>query len=61
MSKKILATLFLLAWLSQAIYLLPIPDFAKLGSTDTVQATIASGWIITAVLIAFGLVAASPG
>jgi hypothetical protein len=61
MSKKILTALFLLAWLSQAIYLFPIPDFGKLGSTDTVQATIASGWIITAVLIAFGLVAGIVG
>lgn len=61
MSKKIFVTLFLLSWFSQAVYLVPTPDFGKLGSADTVQATIASGWIITAVLIAFGLVAGFVG
>lgn len=48
---------FLIAWLSQLVYLLPLPDLAKLSSPDVVAATRATGWIVDAVSIAFGLIA----
>lgn len=54
---KILVWIFLLTWLSQVVYLIPIPNLANVGSPDAVEATKATGWIITAALIAFGVIA----
>lgn len=54
---KILAWLFLLSWLSQIFYLFPIPDLAKWGSTDPIEAVKAQSWIAITLLVAFGLIA----
>jgi len=54
---RIVVLVFLLSWLSQIPYLFPIPDLAKAGSTDPIEATKATGWIISAALVVFGLVA----
>jgi hypothetical protein len=56
-ARRILVLVFLLSWLSQVFYLLPIPDLTKWGSTDPVEATRITGWIISAALILFGLAA----
>jgi hypothetical protein len=58
---RIATLIFLLSWLSQLPYLFPIPDLAKMGSTDPIEATKATGWIISAVLVVFGLVASFAG
>jgi hypothetical protein len=54
---RTLVWVFLLAWVSQLVYLMPVSDLAKFGSADAVEATKAAGWIITAGLIAFGMIA----
>lgn len=54
---RVLIWVFLLAWLSQLVYLVPVPDLAKSTSPDAVEATKATGWVITAVLIVFGVIA----
>lgn len=58
---RVLVWVFLTAWLSQLVYLIPVPDLAQVNSPDAVEATKATGWIITAALIAFGLIAGVVG
>jgi len=54
---KILAWLFVVSWLSQVFYLIPIPDLAKWGSTDPIAAVKAESWVAVALLTSFGVVA----
>lgn len=58
---RIVVLVFLLSWLSQMPYLFPIPDIARAGSSDPIEATKATGWIISAALVVFGLVASFAG
>lgn len=53
---RVLVGAFILAWLSLAIYLFPLPNFSTFYTTDAVQGAIWRGWVITLLLVAFGLI-----
>src|SRR5262245_34634034 len=54
---KLSIWIFLLAWLSQVVYLVPVQDVTKLASSNVIEVTKARGWILTLVLISFGILA----
>jgi hypothetical protein len=56
-ARRVLAPVFLISWLSQVFYLVPVPDLTKWGSTDPIEATRIVGWLISAALVSFGLTA----
>ena len=54
---RIVVFVFLLSWLSQIPYLFSVPELTNVGSSDVIEATKATGWLISAGLVVFGLVA----